>query len=102
MSYCVYIMTTRPRGRLYVDLTDNLSRRLREHKLNLIPGFPEDYKVKNLVYYKEYKKYSEACSIVKYLRSTIGRNWMLELIETNNPKWNDLSHQFTKIEEEIF
>jgi putative endonuclease len=92
-QYFVYILTNRS-GTLYVGVTNNLSRRLYEHKNNLIPGFTSEYNIDRLVYF-------EACRDV---RSAIAREkqikrWRREkkvaLIESVNRDWHDLSAQWT-------
>jgi putative endonuclease len=92
-QYFVYILTNRS-GTLYVGVTNNLSRRLYEHKNKLIPGFTSEYNIDRLVYF-------EACRDV---RSAIAREkqikrWRREkkvaLIESVNRDWHDLSAQWT-------
>ena len=88
--FFVYILASRYRGTLYVGLTNDLSRRVGEHKAGLLPGFTRTYKINRLVYYEEYASILEARArerVVKRWR----RDWKFKLIETGNPKWRDLT-----------
>ena len=60
MSYFVYILASQPNGTLYVGVTNNLSRRVGEHKTKLVPGFTRQYVVDKLVYAEEYQSILEA------------------------------------------
>jgi putative endonuclease len=85
----VYILTNRPRGVLYVGVTNDLARRTSEHKLKLAPGFTTRYGVSRLVYFEEYASILEARDrerAVKHWR----RDWKIKLIEDLNADWRDL------------
>jgi putative endonuclease len=90
--YFVYILANRPRGVLYVGVTNNLVRRLTEHKGKLVPGFTKTYGVVMLVYYEEYSSIFEARARERTLKRW-RRQWKFQLIETLNPGWHDLADE---------
>jgi putative endonuclease len=77
-------------GTLYVGVTNNLARRVTEHKSGAIPGFTRQYSVDQLVYFEEYGSILEARDR-EYKMKRWRRDWKLELIEGLNPGWRDLS-----------
>jgi putative endonuclease len=89
-AYFVYILASKKNGTLYAGVTNNLARRLTEHKAKLVPGFTRKYNVEQLVYF-------EACSSILEARAREHslkrwrRAWKIALIEKNNPDWQDLS-----------
>jgi putative endonuclease len=90
--YFFYILANRRRGVLYSGLTNDLVRRVTEHKAKLIAGFTKRYGVTMLVYFEEYSSVLEARSreaIVKRWR----RAWKFDLIEKLNPDWRDLADE---------
>jgi putative endonuclease len=88
-SYFVYILTNRRYGVLYVGVTNNLMRRLSEHRQKLVPGFTATYGVTKLVYFEEYPSITEARAREHSLKRW-HRAWKLKLIDQFNPKWSDL------------
>ena len=88
----VYILSSITKT-LYVGVTNNIAKRVYEHKQGFVPGFTEKYKVNRLVYLEEYKDIREAIAREKQLK-----NWRREkeefLINAANPAWNDLSESF--------
>ena len=88
-KYYVYILASKRNGTLYIGITSNLFKRIYEHKNNLIDGFTKKYNVHNLVYYEMTENVSIALAREKQLKRW-KRNWKIELIEKNNPKWKDL------------
>jgi putative endonuclease len=88
-EYYVYIMASGFRGTLYIGVTNDLLRRVYEHKSNLVDGFTKQYKVHMLVYYEQGCDVFEAISREKLLKSW-KREWKLALIEKDNPYWKDL------------
>ena len=88
--YFVYILASRYKGTLYVGVTNNLSRRVGEHKGGFVPGFTRDYTVIILVYYEEYASILEARARERVLKRW-RREWKFKLIESVNPKWRDLT-----------
>ncbi len=89
-SYFVYILASKKNGTLYIGVTNNLSRRIYEHKRFLVPGFTLKYKVDKLVYFEETSNINSALQREKRLKKW-NRLWKIELIERNNPNWEDLA-----------
>ena len=88
-SYYVYILASQRNGTLYIGITNDLTRRVYEHKNNLIDGFTKKYKVHSLVYYEQCDDIESAIIREKRLKKW-NRKWKLELIERENPQWRDL------------
>ncbi len=91
----VYIMTNDKNGTLYVGVTNNLVRRVYEHKHKIIKGFTSRYELSKLVYYEIYDDELTAIQREKTLKRYL-RNWKKDLIEKNNPDWNDLYNEINK------
>ena len=89
-TYYVYILASKRNGTLYIGVTNDIIRRISEHKNKLNKGFTSQYNVNKLVYYEETDDVTAAISREKQLKGWI-RNKKLALIEDNNPKWLDLS-----------
>ncbi len=89
MTYYIYILANKSRV-LYVGVTNNLERRMYEHKEKLIKGFTEKYRINRLVHYEEFKNIIEAIEREKQLKNW-RRQWKIELIEEDNPEWKDIS-----------
>jgi putative endonuclease len=89
MNYYVYILASSRNGTLYIGVTNDLVRRVYEHKNKLVQGFSEKYSVDKLVHYEEYHDSYAAIQREKNLKHYV-RKWKLELIEKDNPEWNDL------------
>ena len=87
--YFVYILANRPKGVLYVGVTNDLARRVWEHKTRAAPGFTSKYGVMMLVYFEEYTSILEARERERVLKSW-RRAWKFKLIEQMNPNWRDL------------
>ncbi len=88
-SYYVYIMTNRSKT-LYTGITNNLERRVYEHKQKLIPGFTSKYNITKLVYHEENNDVSVAIAREKQIKGWL-RAKKIALIESENPAWKDLS-----------
>ena len=88
-SYFVYILAGKRNGTLYIGVTNNLVRRIYEHKNNLLPGFTSKYNVHNLVYFEQTEDVNAALNREKQLKKW-HRQWKIDLIEKENPDWNDL------------
>jgi len=88
-QYFVYIMTNRS-GTLYTGVTNNLERRIYEHKHHLVNGFTKKYKIEKLVYYEETNDINAAISREKQIKGWL-RKKKIALIESINPGWKDLS-----------
>ena len=90
MSFYVYIMSNKSKGVLYIGVTSNLARRIYEHKQKIVEGFSKKYNLIKLVYIEEYNNAYEAIAREKQLKNW-HRNWKINLIESLNPSWDDLS-----------
>ncbi len=88
-SYYVYILASQRNGTLYIGVTNDLLRRVQEHKDGEIEGFTKKYKVNQLVYYEDTDDISIAIVREKQLKAW-KRAWKLRLIEKDNPEWRDL------------
>jgi len=89
MPYFVYILASQRHGTLYVGVTNNLVRRIYEHREKLIEGFTSQYNVTRLVWFDQTESIEEAITHEKRLKRW-RREWKIELIEKNNPAWDDL------------
>ena len=88
-SYYVYMLASKKNGTLYVGVTNNLIRRVYEHKNNIIKGFTSKYDVKILVWFESTPNIESAIQREKQIKRW-HRKWKVELIEKENPNWNDL------------
>lgn len=88
-QYYVYILASKKNGTLHIGVTNNLPKRVYEHKNNLIEGFTRKYNVHNLVYYESYSDIHAAITREKAIKKW-KRAWKIELIEKSNPLWKDL------------
>jgi putative endonuclease len=88
-SSWVYILASRPRGTLYVGITNNLIRRIYEHREGLVEGFTKEHGVKMLVYYEEHATAIAAIQREKNIKHW-SRKWKMELITSMNSEWRDL------------
>jgi len=88
-NYFVYILTNRSNKVLYIGVTNDLRRRIYEHKRKLVPGFTSKYNLNKLVYYEYFKMINNAILREKRLKKW-KRAWKEELINNFNPEWRDL------------
>ena len=88
-TYYVYILASKRNGTLYIGLTNNLMKRVYEHKQGMVKGFTKKYHVDKLVYYEETNDANSAISREKQMKMW-KRNWKISLIERTNPEWKDL------------
>ncbi|OFX49896.1 MAG: hypothetical protein A2X13_15430 [Bacteroidetes bacterium GWC2_33_15] len=88
-NYYVYILTNKLKTVLYIGVTNNLIRRLNEHRSKLIPGFTKRYNVIHLIYFEHFENINDAIHREKQLKKW-NRKWKEELINKENPEWNDL------------
>lgn len=91
-SYYVYILSNYTNSTLYIGVTNDLKRRIYEHKNKLIKGFTEKYNVNKLVYYEEVSDVKAAIQREKNLKKW-NRKWKAELIEKSNPEYRDLCEE---------
>ena len=94
-TYYVYILASEKNGTIYVGVTNDLFRRVSEHKNKEVQGFTSKYTVDKLVYYEPTNDVSAAIQREKQLKAW-KRKWKLELIEKQNPDWHDLYYDFLK------
>jgi len=97
-NYYVYIMTNNSKT-LYIGVTNDLIRRVYEHKNKLIDGFTKKYNITKLVYYEVFNTIDEAIRREKQLKNW-HRKWKINLIESMNKDWTDLSADFLDSEKE--
>ncbi len=89
MQYYVYILASQPNGTLYIGVTNDLVRRVHEHRESVIDGFTKRHGVKRLVYYEVHDGPEQAIRREKALKRW-NRDWKIALIERDNPLWIDL------------
>ena len=89
MSFFVYIAASRRNGTLYVGMTDDLARRIWQHRTGALSGFTRKYGVKILVWYEQHETRESALTRERQLKKW-NRSWKLQLIEGTNPTWRDL------------
>ncbi len=95
MKICyVYILASGKNGTLYTGVTNDLERRVSEHKLELAPGFTQKYHVCRLVYYESFENIENAIIREKRLKKW-NRAWKIRIIEEQNPGWEDLFEKWT-------
>jgi putative endonuclease len=92
--YWVYILASRRNGTLYVGVTNDLVRRVGEHRDGLVPGFTKRHAVKLLVFAEHHQDINEAIAREKRIKRW-RRVWKLHLIERDNPQWRDLWSDLT-------
>ena len=88
-EYFVYLLAHKPNGVLYAGVTNNLTKRMWEHKNEMVEGFSKKYQVKNLVWFEKHDDITFAISREKQLKKW-KRQWKVDLIEATNPQWEDL------------
>ena len=88
-QYYLYLLASIKNGTLYVGVTNNLLKRVFEHKNDSVDGFSKKYKVHKLVYYEEINNVKVAIQREKQIKKW-KRQWKINLIEKNNPEWKDL------------
>ena len=92
-NYYVYILTNKTDQVMYIDVTNDLYRRLYEHKNDLVEGFTKKYRVHKLVYFEQTNDVHSALTREKELKGW-RRSRKNALVETVNPQWIDLSEQW--------
>ena len=88
-SYWVYILASSIGGTLYIGVTNDLVRRVYEHRAGKVPGFTKRYAVHRLVYFEQFSDIENAILREKRLKKW-NRSWKIRLIEERNPNWDDL------------
>ncbi len=91
--FYVYIVANKPRGVLYIGVTNNIVHRVEQHKNGGVDGFTKKYRLHKLAYYETHDTPYDAIQREKRLKFW-HRAWKIELIERENPGWRDLSDDF--------
>lgn len=89
IMYFVYIIASQRNGTLYIGMTSDIAKRVWEHKEGVVKGFTKTYSIKTLVHYELFDDVRDAIEREKRLKKW-NRKWKINLIENNNPNWNDL------------
>ena len=89
-NYYVYILTNGPNGVLYIGVSNDLNRRIYEHKNEIYSGFTKEYHLHKLVYFELFFNVTDAIKREKQLKMW-KRRWKIGLIENINPTWMDLT-----------
>jgi len=89
-QYYLYILTNKKNGTLYVGVTNDLERRIFEHKHKLVDGFTQKYGLDKLVYFEVFQYVNDAIKREKNIKRW-KRQWKIDLIEQDNPQWEDLA-----------
>jgi len=95
MSYWVYILASAPGGTLYVGVTNDLVRRVYEHREGLAEGFTQKYNVKRLVYFEAHDTVTGAIQREKNIKHW-SREWKVDLIVSMNTDWRDLYDEIVR------
>jgi len=93
--YYAYMMASQKHGTLYLGVTNDLVRRVYEHKHKIVPGFTRQYDVVHLVWFEAYDDPANAIAWEKELKKW-RRDWKIRLIEEENPDWFDLYPSITR------
>jgi putative endonuclease len=88
VAYYVYLLASRKHGTLYVGVTNDLVRRVHQHKSKALGGFTSKYGVSRLVWFEIHDDVIEAISREKEIKKW-RRDWKISLIEADNPDWGD-------------
>jgi putative endonuclease len=88
--FYVYILASRRYGTLYIGVTNDLRRRLEQHRSGAVSSFTSRYKVHRLVHIETFENPEFAITREKQLKKW-NRDWKIRLIEEKNPEWSDLS-----------
>ena len=89
-KYYVYLLSSKKNGTLYIGVTNDLERRMFEHKNKLLSGFTAKYNVNKLMYFEDFQYVNDALKREKQLKNW-NRQWKIDLIEKENKEWKDLS-----------
>ena len=95
MAYYVYLLASRRDGTLYLGGTNDLVRRVYEHKTKTVRGFSARYGVNRLVWFEIYDDPVTAITREKEMKKW-RRVWKIRLIEAANPEWKDLYETITR------
>jgi putative endonuclease len=93
-NYYVYIITNNTKTVLYIGVTNNLKRRIYEHKNKSVPGFTQKYNINKLIYFEHFDNINDAIVREKQLKKW-NRKWKEELINKVNSDWEDLYEEIS-------
>ncbi|GAA4970797.1 GIY-YIG nuclease family protein [Algibacter aquimarinus] len=93
-QYYLYILSNKKDGTLYIGVTNDLERRMFEHKNKLVEGFTSKYGLDKLMYFETYQYVNDAIKREKNMKKW-KRQWKINLIEEDNSNWEDLSADWT-------
>ncbi|HYD24019.1 MAG TPA: GIY-YIG nuclease family protein [Croceibacterium sp.] len=85
----VYLLTNRPGGVLYLGVTDDLPKRVEQHRSRAVPGFTKKYNCHRLVWFERFENIHDARLSEKRMKAW-KREWKVKRIEELNPEWRDL------------
>ncbi len=88
-NYYVYLLASKRNGTLYIGVTNDLVRRVYEHKNDIVEGFTKKYGIHLLVYYEQYDNVESAIQRERQMKKW-NRQWKIRRIERQNPDWRDL------------
>ncbi len=94
-QYYIYILASQKNGTLYIGVTNDLERRILEHKQKVNEGFTSKYNINLLVYFESFQYINDAILREKRLKKW-NRQWKINLIEEENKEWNDFSEDWYK------
>ena len=92
-QYYVYLLSNKKEGTLYIGVTNDLKRRIFEHKKKSVEGFTKKYNLNKLMYFEQFQHINEAIKREKQLKNW-KRQWKIDLIELENQEWKDLSYDW--------
>jgi putative endonuclease len=95
MAYYVYILASRKDGAIYIGVTNDIVRRVYEHRIKAVPGFTSKYNITRLVWFEIYEDPTAAITREKELEKW-KRSWKVQLIERQNSDWKDLYESICK------
>ncbi|MCX6792426.1 MAG: GIY-YIG nuclease family protein [Candidatus Falkowbacteria bacterium] len=93
--YYIYLLASKRNGTIYTGVTNNLLKRIDEHKKNIYSGFTAKYNVKKLVYFEIFNDVRAAINREKNIKAWC-RQWKIDLIEKENPTWRDLYYEIVR------
>ncbi len=99
--YATYLLASKPYGTLYIGVTSNLVGRTTQHRESVFEGFTKRYGIHRLVWYEEFADILLAIQREKTMKHW-SRQWKINLIERNNPHWQDLYPQFFAVGPKLF
>ena len=94
-QYYVYLLASGKRGTLYIGVTNDIARRVYEHRTGAVPGFTARHDVKRLVWYEPHDSIEAAIQREKTMKHWY-RQWKIDLVEKDNPGWRDLYEDLNK------